>query len=172
MFAESRNYREYAHAVLPAAKAGNADAQFYLWKVLEFCDYASRAYFVDQGANLTLDQALQLAAAQNRPAEVTQAIFERCHEFHVQDTSELGSAMDWLSKATKAGQLVAQATMAEKMFSQEYLKSFLKAGAAPTPENTAPALGDGADPRALLLGSVKSLDPRDVVHGWSCAGSS
>lgn len=159
LFAESRSYWDYAHEALPAARAGNADAQFYLSKVLEFCDYANRSYFRQRGATLTLDQALQLAVKLNRPVEVTQAIFERCHEFQVQDATELGSAMDWLAKATKGGQPIAQASTAQKMFSQDYLKSFLKAGAAPTTENTAPPIGDGADPRDLLRASVKSLDP-------------
>jgi hypothetical protein len=75
-FAESKNYWGFAHDVLPAAKAGNADAQFYLSKVLEFCDYANRAHFTQKGAVLTLDQALQLAAKQNRPAEITQTIYD------------------------------------------------------------------------------------------------
>lgn len=159
LFAQSRNYWDYAHEILSAARVGNADAQFYLSKVLEFCDYANRAYFRRGNAALTLDQALQLAVKQNRPVEVTQAIFERCHEFDAQDATELGSSMDWLAKATKAGQPVARATMAQKMFSQDLLKSYLRAGAAPTPENTAASIGDGADPRALLRAAVKTLDP-------------
>jgi hypothetical protein len=158
-FAESRNYWDYAHDILPAAEAGNADAQFYLSKVLEFCDYANKAYFQRSGANLTLDQALQLAVERKRPVDVTQAVFERCHEFQARDATELGSAKEWLAQATKAGQPTAEATTAQKMYSQEYLKSFLKAGASATPENTAPPMGDGADPRDLLLAAIKSLEP-------------
>ena len=36
-FTEAHNYWDYAHRVLPAAKAGNPDAQFYLSRVLERC---------------------------------------------------------------------------------------------------------------------------------------
>jgi len=158
-FSESRNYWDYAHEILPAAKAGNADAQFYLSKILEFCDLANKTYFQRNGTNLTLDQALQLAVERKRPVEVTQAVFERCHEFQAHDAAELGSAKEWLAQATKAGQPIAEATTAQKMYSQEYVKSFLKAGASPTPENTAPPIGDGADPHDLLLAAVKSLDP-------------
>src|SRR5271170_1084533 len=45
LLAESRNYWEYAHSILPAAKAGNPDAQFYLSRTLERCEQDNNMYF-------------------------------------------------------------------------------------------------------------------------------
>jgi hypothetical protein len=170
-FESAGNYWDYAHQLLPRARAGNADAQYYLSKILEFCDYANKSYFQRNGADLTLDQALQLAVERRRPVEVTQAVYDRCHEFQSADTTDLGSAAQWLALATKAGQPTAEATTAQKMYSQEYIKSFLKAGATPTAENSAPPLGDGADPRTLLLDAIKSRDPEALFSVAMAAGA-
>src|SRR4051794_15633659 len=36
---QSTDYWALAHTLLPAAKAGDADAQYYLWKILDGCRY-------------------------------------------------------------------------------------------------------------------------------------
>ena len=107
-FASSDNYWEFAHAILPAAKAGNADAQFYLYRVLERCDEYNRMYFQHRGQRLALDQGLQFAVQRHLSIDVAQSVFDRCHLFQESDLTELGSATDWLERATDAGHPLAE----------------------------------------------------------------
>ena len=73
--ASSRDYWNYALAILPAANAGNADAQFYLWKVIDFCGQPYNKWFEDAskpGRLMTLDGAMQEAASQNAALDIVQ----------------------------------------------------------------------------------------------------
>jgi hypothetical protein len=153
-FAESNNYWDYARQILPAAKAGNADAQLYLWKVLDYCENSYDGYFKRR----SLDAGLRFAAEIHAPMETVQLIYDRCHEL-ADRANELGNAMDWLARATASGQPVAQAVTAVLRLNQEMMKQYLKAGAAPTPLTAAPPIGGTADPQDLLRAAVESRDP-------------
>jgi hypothetical protein len=155
-FAESNDYWAYAKKILPAARAGDPDAQFYLSRLLERCEEGNRMYFQKRGKALTLDEGLQFAVQRHLPMEMAQAVFDKCHEFQDHDLSDLGSAGDWLAKATAAGQPLAEATTASKIFTQELMQNFARARGVPE-INTQPE--SGADPRALLRAAVASGDP-------------
>jgi hypothetical protein len=161
-FADARDYSDYAHQILPAARAGNADAQLFLFKVLDFCDHPG--YFELNGGKFrTLDEAIRFAAAIPAPIEPVQLMYDRCHQFfNQQGHAELGNAMDWLAQATAAGQPVAQATTAQLRMGQDDLKQYVKAGASPTELTTAPLIGGAADPRGLLRAAVESRDPEVI----------
>jgi hypothetical protein len=156
-FAEARNYWDYAHKILPAAKAGNADAQFYLSRLLERCNEDNKMYFERRGEKLTLDQGLQFAVERHLPIELAQSAFERCHEFHENNSEELGNASDWLAKATDAGQPIAEATMASKILFQEVTQNIAQTSGAP--RASAIQIASSADPRELLRAAVESRDP-------------
>ncbi len=155
-FAAAGNYWEYAHKILPAAKAGDADAQFYLARVIERCNEDNSMYFQHKGVTLGVDEALQYAVKRNLPVERVQTIYERCHEFQNQDPTELGDATDWLAKATESGQPLAQTTTATKIFMHDRWAKFAAAGGVLDP---APSIGAGMDPRDLLRAAVESKDP-------------
>lgn len=155
-FQAAQDYWAYAQQLLPRAKAGDADAQFYLAKILEFCDSANKAFFEHLRQPITLDEALQKATKQNRSVELTQTIYTRCHGFQTQDGSSLGSALEWLNRATDAGQPAASATIATDILTRQYLESFQRAGGTP---ELGPEVRPGADPDALLLAAAQSLDP-------------
>ena len=167
-FAQARDYLEFAHATLPAAQAGDANAQFYLWKAVSFCEHPS--YFETSGRTRTLDEALQFAAAIHASPEAVQLIYDRCHGFfNNPGVDELGKAMDWLDRATQAGQPSAEATTAQLRLSQDLMKTYAKAGAQPTEYTTAvPVGGDAADPHALMRAAVESRDPEVL---WLIGGS-
>jgi hypothetical protein len=154
-FTEAHDYWDYAQRVLPAAKAGNADAQFYLSRVLERCDYDNRMYFQRRGQRLTLDEGLQLAVKRHLSIEVAQSVFERCHPFQEHDSADLGSPAEWLAKATAAGQPLAEATTALKLLAQTALQDLASTNGVPY-VGTAPA---SSDPRALLRAAVVSGEP-------------
>ncbi|HTV94780.1 MAG TPA: hypothetical protein VME42_02230 [Steroidobacteraceae bacterium] len=157
-FAESNNYWAYAHEILPAAKAGDPDAQFYLSRLLEKCDQDNKMFFQHKGQKLTLDEGLQFAVQRHLSMASAQSVFEKCHEFQENDPAELGSAAAWLAKATDAGQPLAQATTASKILMQELMQRFSQASGAPNP-NASDVIESNTDPRELLRLAVESKDP-------------
>lgn len=157
-FAETHNYWEYAHSLLPAAKAGNPDAQFYLSRTLERCEEDNRMYFQRSGQKIGLDEGLQYAVKRHLSIEVAQSVYNKCHEFQDNDSPELGNAVDWLAKATAAGQPLAQTTTASKLLNQEVQRNSARAGGVPNP-NASSAIESDSDPRALLRSAVESKDP-------------
>ena len=154
----SQNYWALAHSLLPAAKAGDADAEFYLSKVLERCADENRMYFERKGRRLSLDEGLRYAVARHLSIETAQSVFDRCHEFQTEDAADLGSSATWLAAATDAGQPSAQATMAMKILLHDQMVNFARSGGVPDSGNLE-AVGNGADPRQLLRSAVKSKDP-------------
>jgi hypothetical protein len=160
-FAEAYSYWDYAHKILPAAKMGDADAQFYLSRALERCSNDNKMYFQRRGEALALDQGLQWALQRHLSIDVAQAVYDRCHEFQEHDPGDLGSASDWLARATAAGQPLAQATTALKLFTQQALQNIQATrlvGAAPNPD-APPTIDSQQNPRQLLRMAVESRDP-------------
>lgn len=163
---KSRNDWEYAHQLLPDARAGNPDAQYYLSAIIVNCDTIMDLYFSEQGKPLTLDEGLLKAAKVSQVHHVDQVPqaqegFDRCHEFREHDAADLGSADDWLNKATLAGQPIAQATTAQRRLFQDFMKAAVSAGTVQATQLTAALpIGGTIDPRELLRSAVKSLDPQ------------
>jgi hypothetical protein len=166
-FEQAHNYWAYAHKILPAAQAGDAEAQFYLARSMERCSEDNPTYFQHRGATLTLDEGLQYAAKRHLPMEVAQTVYERCHEFLDHHVTELGSAADWLAKATKAGQPLAQTTTATKIVIHNSDVSTAQAGGL---LDAGPPVGAGADPRELLRAAVESKDPEVLFDIGSLLG--
>jgi hypothetical protein len=157
LYDAAQNYWDVAHAALPAAKAGNAEAQFYLSRVIEQCEIDNKMFFRRRGQTLSLDEGLQLAANRNVSVALAQTIFERCHQFLTSDATELGSSSEWLAKATRAGQPLAEATTASKILLQTMMQNFARDGGVPN-QDPKPELESGADPRTLFYQAVKSKD--------------
>jgi hypothetical protein len=157
-FARSPNYWRFAHDALPAATVGNADAQFYLSRALDYCTEHNSLYFQRRGKSIGLDEALQYAAQRHLPIDIAQDVYNRCHEFVDHDAPELGRSPDWLAQATASGQPLAQAATATKLLMQESQQDFVRAGGLPNPNN-ASIVSDGSDPRELLRAAVQSKDP-------------
>lgn len=162
-FARSHSYWKFAHDALPAARAGNATAQFYLSKVLDYCTEHNSLYFQRRGKSIGLDEGLQYAAQRHLPIDIAQEVYDRCHEFVDRDASELGRATDWLAEATASGQPLAQAATATKLLMQESQHNFARAGGLPSADNEA-TVSDSSGPRELLRAAVQSKDP-EVLFG-------
>jgi hypothetical protein len=160
-FAQSRNLWEFARRILPAAKAGDADAQCYLSKALEQCARDNRMFYQRRGVTLTSDQGIQWALQRHLSLDVAQAVYERCHEFLEKDASavsELGDSNDWLEQATHAGQPLAQAATATKLFMQQTLQNIQIANGISNPDAPAPIKSDQSAVR-LLRQAVESRNP-------------
>jgi hypothetical protein len=154
-FAEAHNYWQFANDALSAANAGDADAQFYLSKALEYCAEHNSMYFQRKGKPIGLDEGLQYAVQRHLPIEIAQAAYDRCHEFLDRDSSGLGSAAAWLARATSAGQPLAQGESASKILIQELRQDFVRAGGLPTGD--APDME--GDARELFRSAVQSREP-------------
>jgi hypothetical protein len=155
-FQAQQDYWGYAQQLLPRAKAGDADAQFYLGKILGFCGSVNRGFFEHLRQKITLDEALQLAAERHFSQEKVQTLYTRCHGFQTEDISSWGSEQEWFNRATDAGQPAASASIAADILERQYLETYQKAGGHP---ELGPPVRPGADPDALLLTAAKSLDP-------------
>lgn len=172
LYLQSKDYWQLAHVLLPDAKAGNRDAQYFLWKTLNFCDENNDSYFERLGKNLSLDEGLQLAAKMHANTAYVQSVYARCHEFLEVDAAaladELGNARDWLAEATAEGQPAAEATTAQKFVLQEIMQGFANAGAAPIPITSGPQIDKNTNPAELMRAAAQSLDP-DALYaiGWA-----
>ena len=155
-FPAQQDYWAYAQQLLPRARAGDADAQFYLGKILSFCGSVNRGFFEHQRQKITLDEALQLAAERYFSLEQVQTLYTRCHGFQTEDVSSWGSEREWFNKATDAGQPAASASIAADILWRQYLETYQKAGGHP---ELGPPVRPGADLDALLLTAARSLDP-------------
>jgi hypothetical protein len=159
----SHDYWDYANRTLPAAQAGDRDAQFYLSRALELCQSGLRMY-LQKGRPLTEEESLQWAAKRHLPLELAQQAYERCHRFQEDGTGEFGNATEWLGRATLAGQPVAQATTATRILLQRTTDGLAKAGAVPI---TPPPIGPdtvGMDPGELFREAVESRDPEALFQ--------
>ena len=160
-FQSARDYWALAKSILPAAKAGDPDAQFYLYQIDRACHVPRAALIAPHGTLVSLDEALQSAASWGvrvKPEEV-QALYEQCGHFYENDRSELGSPRDWLQRATDGGQPIAQATTASLRLLQDQQKLMTKAGQPPMGDASLPPIGGDTDPRDLIRMAVESKDP-------------
>jgi hypothetical protein len=142
--------------LLPAARAGDPDAQYFLWTVLERCDDEKRFYLLRRGRQLTRDEALEWARARRLRSDLVGAAYERCHEFLNHPDSEFGVAGGWLAKAAAAGQSAAQSTLASKLLMQEHL---LEAAAPGVIKLFGGPFVSDQSPDELLAAAVRSRDP-------------
>lgn len=156
---DSRDYWEYASRVLPAARAGDRDAQFYLSRALDRCQSDLRMYLQQGSRPLTQEESLQWAAKRNLPLDLAQQAYERCHKFQERGPGEFGDSADWLGKATLAGQPLAQATTAARILLQQKTETFAKAGGVPVTVFTIAPDTAHLDPRRLFREAVESGDP-------------
>lgn len=158
-FAQSSNYWAFVQDVASAALAGDADAQYYTWKALSYCDEKNRLYFIRRGQRLSMENGLAWAVERQLPYDVAQAAYDRCHDFldHSTATDE-GSALQWLTSAAKAGQPAARSSLAAKIIEQDMQRGFEAASGVSDPKQRQ-VLDRSVPPRELLRQAVKSGDP-------------
>jgi hypothetical protein len=153
----SSNYETFVRAAIDAARSGDPDAQYALYRALSYCELSYRGYFELPGGPRTLDDALRIAST--RPgwnAEALQLAWDRCHDLHEHGREQWGDAMDWLGRATDGGHPGAQAATALNVILRDEMRSQVAPrGPVPTQESRA----HERDPQKLLLSAVQSRDP-------------
>jgi hypothetical protein len=167
---KSRDNWVRATQLLGAAKAGDSDAQYHLFAVINWCDTILDHYFTTDGRQLTLDEGLEKApnASQKRQA---QEEFPHCRRFREHNVAfELGSAEYWLERATQNGQPLAQAETARRILYQDSMNTNVPlfgnqaAGISVSIPSGAPPNRRAVD---LLRAAVKSLEPQvlEIIGG-------
>jgi hypothetical protein len=155
---QETDYWKYAHELLPAARAGDVNAQYSLYWIQLYCYGDMELYFQNHGRLLTLDEGLVKAAAHNQ-SNTAREVFDHCHAFQgTGPGNDLGDAEEWLAKASLGGQPIAQAVTANRQLN--LASDNASKEIAPGIKLTQPATAqDMATPRQLFLSAVQSLDP-------------
>jgi hypothetical protein len=154
----SQNYLDFALSVMPAARAGDKEAQYRLGKALAFCDETYPIYYHLKGTQLTLDEGLQYAAKLHRSSELAQTIYDRCHALENASPEQFGSGEDWIARASSAGQPAAQADNAILKIAHEIVRH------PEGPTSTAPSTNKYDALRSVLKSAIQSEDPEVI---WS-----
>lgn len=122
---------QFIENLLPAARGGNAEAQFAIHESLLYCDEGYRAFYDRPGKRRTLDEALQWAST--RPAiniDEVSLTHAKCSVLMERERTELGRANEWLMKSADAGLPQAQARAAVNLlFSADW--GFTPGGQSP-----------------------------------------
>jgi hypothetical protein len=93
-FRASAEYGSFVVAVLPAAEAGDRDAQYYLYAALAYCDETYNFYFRRPGKVLSVDEAIEERNDHAGPS-MTEAIkraYARCHAITATKNPSLGNS--------------------------------------------------------------------------------
>jgi len=154
---------ELATQLLGPAKAGDRDAQYRLFAVIDDCETLMSYYFTHEGTPLTLDEGVEKAANESQKQQAQEG-FIHCHRFQDHNVGlELGSAEYWLDRATQSGQPLAQAVTARRRLDQDSRDNAVPLFSNPSTGMSISILsGAPPDRRAvdLLRAAVKSLQPQ------------
>jgi len=171
----SSNYLEFVDRALPAAREGDASAQFALYQALEYCEEGYRGYFDRPGKRKTLDEALIWASTRSLDMETVRDLHRRCEALMALGTGEPGRPESWLEKASAADLPAAQARKALDELRDAYRQTM------PWPDQTALTAEEfdekRASARALLLKALAAGDPSatwdaaDAIYYLTGSGS-
>jgi hypothetical protein len=121
-FATAADHHDFIESVFPAARKGDAKAQFYLSEALLYCDRGYRVYFDHRNApgRRTLDEALyRIRNREPWETEEAKRVHARCHRFQERrDRGQFGSAPEWLVRAAEGGNPMALARRAGALYTE------------------------------------------------------
>jgi hypothetical protein len=117
-FHAAGDYLDFAQQSLPAARAGDPAAQYYLSRALGYCESLYEWYFIERARDgkarhRTLDEAQQISAV--RPfftADEVRDIQARCLRLRSLDEAPFGTSSQWFDAALARGYPLAQAQSA------------------------------------------------------------
>lgn len=151
------DYLDFARALLPAARAGDHAAQFYIFRALEYCADEYNLYFKRQGIRHSLDDAMKMAVTVGWPfdPEVVRRAYARCHTIIEAGAAELGERHAWLRLASDGGYPRAQVVAARDIFRD-------------LPSSSADNVANREQRRSLVAKAIRSRDPEVI---WEIANT-
>lgn len=165
-FREAKNYKEFILATLPAARKGDADAQYYLYAAIAHCDETNRFFFRRGNRTLGIDEAITERERLPGPS-MTSAIRRadsQCHDVNNSTNPEWGTAGEWLAKATVAGQPAAQVRTAGNV-----VIASMTAG-PPGKADPSGEVTTVSDALSLLRTAIESNDPEAIFQAGDYVG--
>jgi len=158
-FFQSSSYWSFVQDALPDAVRGDADAQYFVSKAIDYCDGRNRLYFIRNGQRLSMEDGLAWAVKRRLPYDVAQEVYDRCHDFleHPSGSDE-ESALRWLISAAKSGQPAAQSMLAAKILEQDMRRGF-ETASGDSGVSSGSSIDRSVPAHELLRQAVKSGDP-------------
>jgi hypothetical protein len=154
-FVQATSYYDFVRHAIPAAKAGNPEAQFYVSEALGYCKQGYERYFHKPSPDLPIpsleEQIGKFQGHLSQHIAPMRNIYNRCHDLMENDVAQWGTREDWLAKATDAGLPAAQARAAELLLVAE---EFHEPPSIKIREQ---------DPRALLRSALETEDPAALL---------
>ncbi len=150
------DYLEFARSLLSAARAGDHEAQFYIFRALDYCAVEYR-FYVDRGRpRRSLEDALRWAATHwPYDYETVRLVYNRCHTLIESDTKDFGERGEWLRRASDGDYPLAQVLVAKRQRLE---------GVGTTGDDTARY----EESRRLASLAIRSRDPAVI---WEIADS-
>ena len=156
----SSDYYAFIRNSISAARAGDADAQFSIWRATDYCAEDGRFYFVRGERTLSLEEGLAWAIRRNVPYATAQRVYDRCREFLESQTPiDTAASIQWLNAAAAQGDPIAQAVLAAKILEADMLRGFADASGAESPRAVVENLDYTKSPAELLQSAIKSREP-------------
>lgn len=141
------DYLDFARALLPAAHAGDAAAQFHVFRALDYCAIEYRFHVDRGGVRRTLDDALSTAAGRwPYDSETVRLVYARCHNMAESGASVLGKRSYWLKLASDGGYPLAQAIASHRDVDSPL-------------SGDSEELANSEEGRRLLASAIRSGDP-------------
>jgi len=154
------DYQAFVKNALGAARAGDANAQFNVWKATNYCDENGRFYFIRGEQKLSREEGLAWAIRRNVPYTTAQRVYDRCHAFLESETPiDTAESIRWLNAAAEQGHPVAQSILAAKILEEKMLRGFEGTSGAESPRADVEKLDETRTPAELLQAAVRSREP-------------
>jgi hypothetical protein len=160
-FAKATSYYDFVRDALPAAKAGDPEAQFYVSEALGYCEQGYSKWFLKRPAPDLPAPSLEEMIGKLPPHlhGVLRNVYGKCHDLMENNAAQWGTQEDWLAKATDAGLPAAQARAANMLLVNE---EFHEPPGIHSKEQ---------DPRTLLRSALQAKDPTALLVAGSILNS-
>lgn len=170
-FRKAGNYGQFIADSLAAAKAGNADAQYYIHAAMKYCATTYGLLKRGNGRILSVEEAIASwteMGSQNLTEPLTRA-GGRCRDVWGKSNASWGSADEWLARATHAGHPVAQSVTANDMHFKVMKSARQKENTGPydpDKDYRDPELSDEElrDVRVMARNAAASKNPEAMAH--------
>ena len=170
-FRKAENYRQFIVDALPAARNGNADAQYYISAAMKYCADI-RGYFGGRNKMISLEAAIERwASTQARGmGDFLQRAESLCRDFWDNPDTSWGSVDEWQTRAAESGQPVAKVLKAQQILLQKRSAGQQKMTHVSNPDDPSTwqsyqlTEDDLREPRALVTEALVTRNPEAIAH--------
>jgi len=172
-FRRAANYRQFISDSLPAARAGNPDAQYYVSAAMKYCT-SMHALFKrrNRTGTLSLEEALESweSIGARGAIDSMRRAEGRCRDIWEKPDLSWENAEVWLARAAESGQPVAQVLTAQEMIFQRWRAGQQKTANIPKPDDPQDMVSyklsedELKEPRALVSAALATRNPEAMAR--------